>query len=132
MYNQDSFFDLSSWGQVGLIAISTVLFLLALIAALLMLRPQGVVIRIIGALVLFWIFVWASPQIYYTYYWTIIQDLPVQWVIWPPPGPGKAAQMLVFQYRSNLSAHSQGILGWCLIAAPFVPGLRARIKSGTG
>lgn len=128
MYNQDSFFDLNAWGQVGLVAISMVLFLLVLFTAWVMLKRHGALIRIGGALVLFWIFVWLSPQVYYMYYWMIFPDLPVQWVIWPPSGPDKAANMLLFQYRSNLSAHSQGVLGWCVIVAPFVSGLWARVR----
>lgn len=128
MYNQDSFFDLSALGQVGLIAISAALFLLLLIAAWTLLRPRGPMVRIFGALVLFWLFVWMSPQVFYMYYWMIFPDLPLQWVIWPPPEPGKALQMMLFQYRQNLSAHSQGVLGWCLLAAPFVQDCWHRIK----
>lgn len=130
MYTQDSFFDLSPWGQVGLVVISTVLFLLVLGVAWVVLRPHGPVVRIIGALVLFWAFVWLSPQVYYMYYWIIFPSLPLQWVIWPPPGPDKPALMLVFNYRQNLSAHSQGILGWCIVAAPFVADLWNRAKRG--
>ncbi|MEP0990577.1 hypothetical protein [Tateyamaria sp.] len=128
MYKQDSFFDLTPWGQVGLVAISTTLCLLLLLVAWAILRSHGPVIRIGGALVLFWLFVWLSPQIYYMYYWTIIPDLPVQWVIWPPPGLGKPFNMLIFNYRPNLSAHSQGILGWCTLAAPIAHELWNRVK----
>ena len=126
MYQKDSFFDLSPWGQVGLVAISTFLFLLVLLAAWKLLKPRGSLIRIVGALVLFWLFVWLSPQVYYMYYWTYFPDLPMQWVIWPPPGPDKAVKMLFFQYRENLSAHSKGLLGWCLITAPFAAPFAAR------
>lgn len=130
MYRQDSFFDLSPWGQAGLVAISTLLFLPVLFVAWAFLRSHGPVIRLGGALVLFWLFVWLSPQAYYMYYWMIFPDLPLQWVIWPPPGPNKAAHMLLFHYRQNLSAHSQGILGWCVIAAPFAQGLWNKVKCG--
>lgn len=116
MYSQDSFFDLSGWGQVGLIGISTLLFVLTLLVAKLLLSRQSTWIRVLGALVLFWIFVWASPQVYYQYYRMIIPDLPLQWVIWPPPGPRVALEYLFFQGPQNLSAHSQGLLGWCLMA----------------
>lgn len=120
MYSRDSFFDLTPWGQVGLAAISLTLFVLTIIVSRKLLRPYGVWVRLFGAVVLFWIFVWISPQIYYTYYRMIIPDLPLQWVIWPPPPPGEALRMLIFSYRSNLSAHGQGVLGWAVIAAPFV------------
>lgn len=122
MYSRDSFFDLTPWGQVGLAAISLTLFALMIFLSRKLLRPYGTWLRVVGALVLFWIFVWVSPQIYYTYYRMIIPDLPLQWVIWPPNTPGEALRMLIFSYRANLSAHGQGVLGWAVIAAPFVRG----------
>ena len=130
MYQQDSFFDLSVLGRVGLVIISTALFLLIMFLAWKYLKPHGPMIRIIGALALFWCFVWMSPQVYYMYYWMIIPDLPVQWVIWPPAGPEKAARMLIFQYRQNLSAHFQGLLGWCVIAVPFAQEAWQKIRHG--
>ena len=132
MYSQDSFFDLSTLGQIGLLGISAALFVLALLAACTGLRKRGYGIRIAGAFVMFWLFVWLSPQVYYTYYWMIFPDLPVQWVVGPPPGPGKALNMLIFQYRATLSAHGQGILGWCLMIAPFVPELLEKAKGRAG
>ena len=128
MYQQDSFFDLSALGQIGLVVISTLLSLLVLIVARKFLRRHGPVIRICGAILLFWCFVWMSPQVYYMYYWMIFPDLPLQWVIWPPDGPDKAVRMLFFQYRQNLSAHSQGLLGWCLLIIPFAPEVWQRIR----
>lgn len=120
MYQQDSFFDLSAWGQLGLIAISTALFAAALLIAWRTLYARGPVLRIAGGFALLWLFVWLSPQVYYMYYYMIFPDLPLQWVIWPPPGPEKPMQMLFFQFRPNLSAHSQGLLGWSLIVTPFL------------
>ena len=120
MYQQDSFFDLSGWGQVGLLCISTTLFLLMLFITYRLLRNRPVWVRIVGALVLFWLFVWVSPQIYYTYYRMIIPDLPLQWVIWPPDSPLVALRYLFFQGPQNLSAHSQGLLGWSLMAVTFL------------
>ncbi|MEP5729233.1 MAG: hypothetical protein ABJL67_07640 [Sulfitobacter sp.] len=128
MYRQDSFFDLSAFGQIGLVVISTILFLLILFAAWKLLSPRGPVIRILGALALYWVFVWASPQIYYMYYWMIFPNLPLQWVIWPPVGLERAIQMLFFQYRHNLSAHFQGVLGWCLLVTPFAQDFWQRLK----
>ena len=119
MYSQDSFFDLSFWERVGLVGISAMLATLTLLAAWVILRNRAPWLRILGALTLLWLFVWVSPQIYYTYYRMIIPDLPLQWVIWPPPGPGEALRMLIFSGPQNLSAHSQAVLGWALIALPF-------------
>ncbi|MEM9276967.1 MAG: hypothetical protein AAGA76_00170 [Pseudomonadota bacterium] len=120
MYNQDSFFDLSQWGQVGLVCISTTLFIVMLFAARSLLAKRAVWIKIPAALFLLWLFVWLSPQVYYMYYRMIFPDLPLQWVIWPPESPVVALQYLFFQGPHNLSAHSQGLLGWSLIVIPFV------------
>ena len=120
MYQQDSFFDLSQWERVGLVCISAMLAILFLFASYRLLRNKPILIRLSGALMLFWVFVWVSPQIYYTYYRMIIPDLPLQWVIWPPASPVDALRMMVFSGPQNLSAHSQGILGWVLLVVPFL------------
>jgi hypothetical protein len=120
MYQQDSFFDLSQWERVGLVCISAMLAILFLFASYRLLRNKPILIRLSGALILFWVFVWVSPQIYYTYYRMIIPDLPLQWVIWPPASPVDALRMMVFSGPQNLSAHSQGILGWVLLVVPFL------------
>ena len=128
MYDQDSFFDLSPWGQVGLLGISTVLFLLTFFATWVLLKKQPIWAQISGALILFWLFVWVSPQVYYQYYRMIIIDLPLQWVIWPPASPREAFNLLFFQGPHNLSDHSQGLLGWSLLAAPLLRRYRAHRK----
>ena len=121
MYRQDSFFDLSPWGQFGLICISTALFLAMLLICRALLSNHHALFRVGGALLLFWLFVWISPQVYYEYYRQLIPSLPRQWVIWPPEHPQTALSYLFFQGPQNLSAHSQGLLGWSMIAAPFLP-----------
>lgn len=121
MYLQDSFFDLSQLGRVGLLCISTVLFLSVLILTTKFLATKSTLLKVLGALFIFWLFVWVSPQIYYMYYRTIFEDLPLQWVIWPVESPKVALEYLTFQGPQNLSAHSQGLMGWVLIAAPFLP-----------
>ncbi|MEL6520178.1 MAG: hypothetical protein AAFQ66_04395 [Pseudomonadota bacterium] len=120
MYRQDSFFDLTPWGQFGLLCLSLTLFGLFVLVARTMLHQRRPFLRVIGALTLFWLFVWLSPQVYYQYYSLIIPDLPVQWVIWPPRGLGEALQLLLFAGPKSLSAHGQGLLGWSLIIAPFL------------
>lgn len=119
MYQQDSFFDLSQWGQVGLALISLVLFAVTIVAARRAFYHWPLWLRIISALVVFWVFVWASPQIYYQYYWFIFPNLPMQWVIWPPPPPTEALDILTLQARHNLSNHGKTLLGWTLIASQF-------------
>ncbi|CAD0186705.1 hypothetical protein RUESEDTHA_03615 [Ruegeria sp. THAF57] len=130
MYRQDSFFDLSGWGQVGLALLSAILFLLMVLLARRALRPFPIWVRLFGALSLFWLFVWLSPQIYYMYYRLVIPDLPLQWVIWPPRDPLKSLEMLIFSYEQNLSAHGQGILGWAVILAAVLPRRHAGRSGG--
>ncbi len=71
-------------------------------------------IRLMLALILFTIFVWLSPQIYYLYYLVLFEDLPWQIVIARPPTPSELAGQLFFQERHNLSFHSRGVLGWIM------------------
>jgi len=119
LYQQDSFFTLSGWGQVGLASISIALFALMVFSAWILLRRQDLLVRILGALFLFWLFVWMSPQVYYQYYRFLFDGLPAQWVISPFDDPFQTFKLLFWQGPSNLSAHSQGILGWSLIAVQF-------------
>ncbi|MEO1612232.1 MAG: hypothetical protein AAFU55_07745 [Pseudomonadota bacterium] len=78
----------------------------------------------IGALTLFWLFVWLSPQIYYLYYRFLIPDLPLQWVLKTPPDPLDIARLLIFQGRETLSDHGKALLGWGLVAAALIPSIR--------
>ena len=126
MYAADSFFDLSPWGRVGLVAISLGLSVLAVAVSHAALRHRPALVCIAGALLLFWTFLWLSPQVYYSYYHLLFDGLPVQWVIWPPPPPVRTIEVLAFQYRPTLAAHGQAVLGWAMLAAPF---LRRRTRA---
>lgn len=125
MYEGDSFFTLSMGGRVGLALLS-----LALAAAILALtwhttKERPLAWRLAIAAALFYLSVWLSPQIYYLYYQMIFDGLPWQIVVKPPPSPVHIAELLSFQYRPNLSAHSKGIFGWLLLAmAAFRPHLK--------
>ncbi|MEX0339358.1 MAG: hypothetical protein AB3N11_09995 [Arenibacterium sp.] len=133
MYARDSFFDLSAWGQVGLAALSALLFLAIVALTHFATRRMALWSRVLIGLVAFWAFVWLSPQVYYMYYRMIIPALPLQWVIKPPVGPQRLIQLLTFQWRANLSAHGQGLLGWCLILWPVLHWWRrSRAKPGAG
>lgn len=121
MYHQDSFFDLSGWGRVGLVLLSLALLMLMVLFARYFLRNSPLWARFAGALVFFWLFVWLSPQIYYMYYRMIIPDLPLQWVIWPPRDLLKPLEMLLFIHQNTLSAHGQGILGWAVVLTAVLP-----------
>ena len=129
MYTQDSFFDLSPLGQVGLACLSLGLAVFTIWSAARVLRNRHIALRIIGALAFLWLFVWLTPQAYYQYYRVLIEDLPQQLVIRTPKTPVYLFQILSFQGPQNLSAHSQGILGWCLLIVPFLR--RPRIDTGS-
>jgi hypothetical protein len=114
MYEEDSFFSLSTGGQIGLLCLSISLTLLVLFVAARLMRGRSLVVRIGLGVIFFGLFVWLSPQVYYTYYRMIFDGLPAQWVIgWPPFDA-------MFDYASfsgpqNLSAHGQGVLFWMLV-----------------
>ncbi|MAN98225.1 hypothetical protein [uncultured Roseovarius sp.] len=126
MYARDSFFDLSLAGQCGLVALSLLLSIAFLLVARLLLRTGAIWVRLLGAFSLYWLFVWLSPQVYYEYYRLLIPSLPAQWVIWPPRTPAEALALLALQGPHSLSAHGQALLGWSLLAAPFVRVSRKR------
>ena len=115
MYAQDSFFTLSPAGQAGLAAVSLGLAGLAVWGAFVFARRQRWPLRLAVALIVFWNFLWLSPQIYYIYYWLIIEGLPLQWVLGAPPSPATILRLLTFGADATLSAHGQGVLGWALI-----------------
>ncbi|MGI9357314.1 MAG: hypothetical protein ACR2PF_19430 [Rhizobiaceae bacterium] len=115
MYAGDSYFTLTSGGQVLIGSISMLLALacVAVCAKLAWRRPWPA--RLIAALAVFVFFVWLSPQVYYTCY-IFLWDVSWQIVIGIPPSPEDVLRILTFTNRANLSFHSQGLLGWLLIA----------------
>jgi len=78
--------------------------------------------RIVWAVVLFWGFLWVSPQIYYAYYLVIFDDLPLQVVItWPPPPVGTYGTTILFLTQPDLPDLARGVLFWLMIAAALIP-----------
>ena len=118
VYTGDSFFTLSYAGQIGLAALSVFLSAFFIWLAVRITRKSGRLVRIIASLVLFVLFVWLTPQVYYAYYIMVFDDLPVQWVIKTPPSPAELGRLLIFAGSDNLSAHSKGILGWLILLIP--------------
>ena len=115
MFAEDSFFTLTFWGGAGLLALS-----LTLAAAMIWIVSRfygywGT--RVLLALFLWYAFLWLSPQIYYQYYRLIFEGLPQQSVIQRHPDHHDIIWTLTFQAGATLSAYSQGILGWAMIAA---------------
>ena len=107
-YAGDSFHTLGRAEQAGLVALS--LALAAGMAALAW-RLAGP----IRAVVLFWLFVWLSPQVFYLYYQMIFDGLPWQIVVRGVPGPGRILRLLTFTVSGTLSDHGAGLLGWGLV-----------------
>ena len=124
-YDGDSFFTLSMAGRVGLLLLSAALSVLFIVLSHRVARGWPVAVRPILALLLFWLFVWLSPQVYYLYYRFLIPDLPLQWVLKTPPGPLDIVRLLIFQGRETLSDHGKALLGWGLIAAAVIPSIRS-------
>ena len=118
MYQGDSFFTLSTGGQIGLAVLSGMLVFLAIGAVRLCRRKVAAraAAPAIG-LVLWWLFLWLSPQVYYLYYQLIFEDLPWQVVIGWPPGAVRLIELLTFQGNVTLSDHGVGALGWAMILA---------------
>ena len=83
MYNQDSFFTLTTLSQIGLLSLSVLMFVL-LIGSMARFYADWWV-KLVVALSGFFLFVWLSPQIYYTYYLFIFEGLPIQSVVGKPP-----------------------------------------------
>ncbi len=114
MYAEDSFFTLTSGGQVLVGSISLLLAIVSLGASIRLSMRQSLPARMIGAFAVFFFFVWLSPQIYYTCY-IFLLGVPWQVVIGTPPSPTDLLRLLTFTDRANLSFHGQGLLGWLLI-----------------
>jgi len=115
MYEGDSFYTLTWIGRVGLVMLSVAMTLLLLWLAWALMKRMPLPFGILLALVLFFGFVWLSPQIYYTYYMTLFEGLPWQIVVKSPPSANTLFKLLTFRGPANLSAHSQGVLGWLLL-----------------
>lgn len=116
MYEGDSFFTLSMWGQAGLVIISLILALIWLSVEW---RFARFLWGFVLAALLFYAFVYVSPQVYYSYYQVIIGGLPEQWVI-SPPTLTHMGELLSFRAGNSLSAHAQGALGWSLFAVALI------------
>ncbi|MEO9575176.1 MAG: hypothetical protein ABJ263_07370 [Tateyamaria sp.] len=121
MYEGDSFYTLTVWGQVGLVIVSIAFALAALTITRIMTVLRPLLLRPPIWFVLFICFVWASPQGYYAYYRLVIDGLPAQSVIDAPPRPEVLVALLTFRGPATLSAHSVGLLGWAMLVVALLP-----------
>lgn len=126
MYAGDSFFTLDAVGQAGLVALSAVLAWICLVLVWRWRPDAGLVFRCLLALVLFYLFVWLTPQVYYLYYVALLENLPFQNVVQEPPSPTDVGKLLAFRDKPSLSAHAKGLLGWTLILAALLRVWRSR------
>ena len=126
MYSDDPFFTLSGPGQIGLVLLSLVLFVVVVYAMVRVGRLVPHSVAVLLAIVGFWAFEWLSPQIYYFYFLTQFDGLPVQNVIQSPPSLAELFRIITFQYEFTLSAHGRALLGWALIIAALLTGKSRR------
>ncbi|MEM6355097.1 MAG: hypothetical protein AAF844_05360 [Pseudomonadota bacterium] len=120
MYANDSFFTLSPMAAFGLAVLSTALAAALLGAVRAVSKTRSVFNPpVVGALALWWVFLWLSPQLYYTYYMAVFPALPVQSVIRWPPGPLTLLELLSLTGPATLAAHAQGALGWACLGLSF-------------
>ena len=132
MYVGDPFFSPTMAGRTGLIVLSLVLAASVVAVFIRSVSPLPTLVRLLLALLVFWAFVWLSPQVYYLYYLMLFDGLPLQIVVQTPPGPSELAGLLSFTGIASLARHSQGVLGWALILLSFLSGpvnLRERFRS---
>jgi len=116
LYQNDSFYSLSTFGQLGLVFLSLLLCLGLMWVLCRLSRGRSVMVSVLLSLVLFYLFVWLSPQIYYSYYWLIMENLPVQNVIKRPPSFYKIADFMFFQGRATYSNHAKGLMNLAMIS----------------
>ncbi|MEM9329710.1 MAG: hypothetical protein AAGA53_00185 [Pseudomonadota bacterium] len=119
MYSNDTFFNLTMPGQIGLALLSVILCAFTVWLFLKISTRFALWVKLLLSIVVLWFFVWLSPQIYYTYYWMIFDNLPVQIVIRWPPNLAEVFELMTFTGSNNLSAHSKGALFWIMVITAF-------------
>ena len=115
MYSEDSFYTLSAYSRLAVVAVSVGMFAALLVLGYVLMKARNGAARIVVGMFLFWIFVWLSPQVYYALYQFLFEGLPHQWVVGSPPMLDELARLITFSGRQTLSAHGQGVLFWTLM-----------------
>ena len=127
-YEGDSFYTLNGFQRAGLIAVTVTLsgsllflgtckshFLYHLKTEKIFREYAIPLIDLLGALGLFYLFVWLSPQAYYLYYLCIFNDLPLQGVVKGGPSIAELGNLLTLEFGQTLSQQGQGLLGRTLV-----------------
>ena len=114
MYSDDSFYTLSIYGQLAVLVLSIAMLMVLFLVSYLLMKGRRGAVRIAISTFLFGLFVWLSPQAYYTLYGFLFEGLPRQWVVGLPPTMDELLGLITFTCRQTLSAHGKGILFWSL------------------
>ena len=117
MYGSALFSSLSLYGQIGLLILSVVLFVLAVAVTRVIVTGWPAVVRLMLALIVLWCFMWLSPQAYYSYYSLLSDDMPQKWVIASPPPLGLTLRVITFSGPPDLIHHAYGALGLLLMGS---------------
>ncbi len=128
MYQGDSYHTLTTGEQIAVLALGVVLAGFCLYAVW-RFPGRSRPVRAGWAVLVFWGFVWLSPQVYYTLYLTFFDGLPLQTVIQSPPALGEILALLTFQDKVALAEHGKGILGVALILISLIFPPKPDVKS---
>ncbi len=104
MYDGDSFFSLTMAARIGLLLLSFGLAALTAVAFIKITCRMAWPVRLLLAPVFLWIFVWLSPQVFYLYYMTLFDHLPLHNVVQSPPRPSQIMRLLSFAGKASLVA----------------------------
>jgi len=96
MYDGDSFYTLTWIGRIGLVILSVTMTLAVLWLAMKLMKRVFWPFRVAIAVFFFFLWVWLSPQAYYTYYMTLFEGLPWQVVVKNPPSVNYLSKLLTF------------------------------------
>jgi len=115
VYQNDSFHTLDLMQQIGLVCLSVVLLGLTLGGSYYLMKKRSLVVRLAIALVVFYLFLWLSPQIYYAYYQLLWPSLEFRIVVGDLPTLWHLLELITFQGRATTTWHAQGLLGVLLL-----------------
>lgn len=130
MYANDSFFTLSLPGQFGLLLLSTFLTIIIFVGFWKLTKRCNIFFKLGLSVSILWLFVWLSPQIYYSYYLFLFDDLEFKNITKRPPTAADIVSLMTFSNRVDFSNHGKGLLGWGLIFLSLVRTSRKRCAEG--
>jgi hypothetical protein len=125
MYSEDSFYTLSTYGRLAVVVVSLLMFTTLFALSYVLMSARKGVVRVAIGMLLFWVFVWLSPQGYYVLYQFLFEDLPRQWVVGSPPMLDELVGLITFSDRQTLSSHGKGALFWALVLLSWCLRLKA-------